>query len=193
MSYILVLYYSRNGGTEKLARHLARGIEADNHFNARLRTVPALDPPSVDTSPPESAPLCSLEDLRACAGLALGSPTRFGNMAAPLKAFIDTSGGLWAEGALVGRPAMVFTSTASLHGGQETTLLSMALPLLHQGMVLVSLPYAGTDLANARGGGTPYGPSYVSNLADTPSEQELSFAYQAGGHLADIANRLEAS
>jgi NAD(P)H dehydrogenase (quinone) len=183
MSYILVLYYSRYGATAEMARQVARGVEDVPGIEARLRTVPPVS--SVceaveDSIPDTGAPYVELDDLRHCAGLALGSPTRFGNMAAPLKYFLDGASPLWMAGALIGRPAGVFTSTASLHGGQETTLLSMMLPLLHHGMILVGLPYSETELLRTRSGGTPYGPSHLagpeSNLPLTEEERRLCLA-----------------
>lgn len=155
--YILVLYYSRHGATADMARHIARGIEQGG-LEARLRTVPAVsaDCEAVAPAIPEQgAPYATLDDLRHCAGLALGSPTRFGNMAAPLKYFLDGTSSLWLTGELVGKPAAVFTSTASLHGGQESTLLSMLLPLLHHGMLVLGLPYSESALLETKGGGTP--------------------------------------
>ncbi len=160
--YVLVLYYSRNGSVSEMARQIARGIEQGG-LEARLRTVPAISTeceavaPSI---PDEGALYASLDDLKNCSGLALGSPTRFGNMAAPLKYFIDGTSNLWLTGALVGKPAGVFTSTASLHGGQETTLMSMLLPLLHHGMLITGLPYSEQALLDTQGGGTPYGASH---------------------------------
>ena len=172
-AYILVLYYSRHGATRDMARLIARGVEAGGKV-ARLRTVPAISTvcEAVEADIPESGDLyCSLEDLEGCAGLALGSPTRFGNMAAPLKYFLDGTSALWLNGALIDKPAAVFTSTSTLHGGQEATLLSMMLPLLHQGMVLVGLPYSEAGLLKTTTGGTPYGPSH---LAGTDSKLPLS-------------------
>jgi NAD(P)H dehydrogenase (quinone) len=160
--YILVLFYSRNGSTSEMARQIARGVELGG-MEARLRTVPAIstDCEAVAPAIPESgAVYATLDDLKNCAGLALGSPTRFGNMAAPLKYFLDGTSNLWLTGALVGKPAGVFTSTASLHGGQETTLLSMLLPLLHHGMLIAGLPYSESALVETSGGGTPYGASH---------------------------------
>jgi NAD(P)H dehydrogenase (quinone) len=166
-----------------MARQVARGVEDVPGIEARLRTVPPVS--SVceaveDSIPDTGAPYVELDDLRNCAGLALGSPTRFGNMAAPLKYFLDGASPLWMAGALIGRPAGVFTSTASLHGGQETTLLSMMLPLLHHGMILVGLPYSETELLRTRSGGTPYGPSHLagpeSNLPLTEEERRLCLA-----------------
>ena len=161
--YILVLYYSRHGSTSEMARHIARGIELAG-MEARLRTVPAISTECEAVAPdiPASGALyATLDDLRHCAGLVLGSPTRFGNMAAPLKYFLDGTSSLWLGGELVGKPAGVFTSTASLHGGQETTLLSMMLPLMHHGMLVMGLPYSESALLETRGGGTPYGASGV--------------------------------
>lgn len=180
--YVLVLYYSRHGATRAMARLVARGIEAEG-LEARLRTVPAVSTVCEATEPdlPAEGDLyCSLEDLAGCAGLALGSPTRFGNMAAPLKYFLDGTSGLWVNGALIDKPAVVFTSTSSLHGGQESTLLSMMLPLLHQGMVVLGLPYSEPGLVRTSGGGTPYGASHHAggdNARDLdPHESELCLA-----------------
>lgn len=180
MPYILVLYYSRYGATAQMARQIARGIEETGGIEARLRTVPPVSTvceATAESIPPEGAPYAELDDLRGCAGLALGSPTRFGNMAAPLKYFLDGTSSLWLSGALIGKPAAVFTSTASLHGGQETTLISMMLPLLHHGMLLLGLPYSETELLRTTSGGTPYGPSHLagaeSNLPLTEEEKRL--------------------
>lgn len=187
MNPILVLFYSRTGGILRLAREIARGAESQGLADARLRTVAAIG----DDDEAGEIPFCSLDDLRDCAALALGSPTRFGNMAAPLKHFLDGTGGLWGEGALVDKPAMVFTASNSLHGGQESTLLSMSLPLLHHGMILAGIPYPGTQLNETRSGGTPYGASHVSGLNDSgPDENELSIAFAAGQRLAKITARL---
>lgn len=196
MSYILVLYYSRYGSTAEMARHIARGVEGGG-MEARLRTVPAVSANHEATAPPvpeEGAPYVTEDDVRNCAGLALGSPTRFGNMAAPMKYFIDGTSGLWIEGALAGKPGAVFTSTGSLHGGQETTLVSMMLPLLHHGMLLVGLPYSEPDLMTTREGGTPYGPSHLAGPdSDLPlSEAEARLCKALGKRLAEIAVRLEA-
>jgi len=161
--YVLVLYYSRNGATAAMARQVARGVEGIAGVRARLRTVPPVSTTveQVDADIPADGPLyCELDDLKGCSALALGSPTRFGNMAAPVKYFLDQTAALWLSGALIDKPAGVFTSTSSLHGGQESTLLSMMLPLLHHGMVIAGLPYAEPELAATRGGGTPYGPSH---------------------------------
>ncbi len=161
--YILVLYYSRGGKTAEMAARVARGVRSVEGIEARLRTVP---PVSADTeatassTPDEGAVYCDEDDLRHCSGLVLGSPTRFGNMAAPLKYFLDQTASLWLSGALIDKPAAVFTSTSSLHGGQESTLLSMMLPLMHHGMVIMGLPYSESGLRNTAGGGTPYGASH---------------------------------
>ena len=183
MSYILILYYSRYGATAEMARLIARGVEETPGIEARLRTVPAVSAvceATEDSIPNAGAPYAELDDLRHCAGLTLGSPTRFGNMAAPLKYFLDGTSPLWLAGALIGKPAAVFTSTSSLHGGQETTLLSMMLPLLHHGMMILGLPYRETDLLRTTTGGTPYGPSHhaggESNLPLSEEEKRLCLA-----------------
>ncbi|MTW21146.1 NAD(P)H:quinone oxidoreductase [Allochromatium palmeri] len=195
MSYILILYYSRHGATAEMAHHVARGVEAAG-FEARLRTVPAVSTvceATEATIPASGAPYVELDDLRDCAGLALGSPTRFGNMAAAMKYFLDGTSALWLAGALAGKPAGVFTSTSSLHGGQESTLLSMMLPLLHHGMLVMGLPYSETDLIHTRSGGTPYGPSHLagteSNLPLTEEERRLCHAL--GRRLATTAAQLK--
>lgn len=164
MSHVLVLYYSRHGATRDMARLLARGIELEG-LEARLRTVPAVSTVCEAREPeiPDAGDLyCTLDDLAGCAGLALGSPTRFGNMAAPLKYFLDGTSSLWLNGALIDKPACVFTSTSSLHGGQETTLTSMMLPLLHHGMTLLGIPYSEPGLVRTTGGGSPYGASHYA-------------------------------
>ncbi|MBK5967280.1 MULTISPECIES: NAD(P)H:quinone oxidoreductase [Thiorhodovibrio] len=194
MSYILILYYSRRGATAGMARMIARGVEEEG-LEARLRTVPAVSAVCEaveDSIPAEGAPYATPEDLRDCAGLALGSPTRFGNMAAPMKYFLDGTSSLWLKGALVGKPAGVFTSTSSLHGGQETTLTSMMLPLLHHGMLLLGLPYSETDLLHTTGGGTPYGPSHLAGINnDQPlSEAESRLCQALGRRLARTARAL---
>ena len=174
MNEILVLYYSRYGATAEMAQRIARGIESIADCQSRIRTVPAVSTvceATADEIPAAGPPYATLEDLQECAGLVLGSPTRFGNMAAPLKYFIDSSSSLWLAGALAGKPAAVFTSTSSLHGGQETTLLSMMLPLLHHGMLIMGLPYSESELLTTKTGGTPYGPSH---LAGTDSKRPLS-------------------
>jgi NAD(P)H dehydrogenase (quinone) len=195
MSDILVLYYSRQGSTAALARQLCRGVESVAGMRARLRTVPAVTTTTSTREPgvPEQGPpYATHDDLAECAGLLLGSPTRFGNMAAPLKHFWDGTSGLWLTGALAGKPAAVFTSTQSLHGGQESTLLSMMLPLLHHGMVLVGIPYTEQGLSETRTGGTPYGASHVA--AGGPpqelSEHERALASALGSRVAALAQRL---
>ena len=195
---ILVLYYSRSGGVADMARLIARGIEEVDGVSARLRTVPPISPVGdaiADSIPDRGPPYATLDDLQQCAGLALGSPTRFGNMAAPLKYFLDTTGGLWLSGALTGKPAAVFTSTGTLHGGQESTLLSMMLPLLHHGMLLLGIPYRETDISNTRSGGTPYGASHFAgpdnDLAITEEEHRLCLAL--GRRLAVATRQLDAA
>jgi NAD(P)H dehydrogenase (quinone) len=195
MPDILILYYSRGGSVAKLARHIARGVGEVAGMHARLRTVPPVAAVTQAAAPPvpeEGAPYVSAQDLAECAGLLLGSPTRFGNMAAPLKHFIDGLGAEWASGTLVGKPAAVFTSTATMHGGQESTLLSMMLPLLHHGCVLVGLPFTEPALTTTRGGGTPYGASHISGAQDdpTPSDDEAALARALGRRVAQIAARL---
>jgi NAD(P)H dehydrogenase (quinone) len=192
--YVLVLYYSRNGATRALARQIARGVE-EAGLEARLRTVPAISTVCEATEPeiPESgAVYCSEADLAQCAGLALGSPTRFGNMAAPMKYFIDSTSSLWLSGALIDKPACVFSSSSSLHGGQESTLLSMMLPLLHHGMVLAGLPYSATELLETRAGGTPYGATHVSGSDGKTQldELEAALALQQGKRLGRLALNL---
>ncbi|HWR80905.1 MAG TPA: NAD(P)H:quinone oxidoreductase [Pseudomonas sp.] len=193
--YILVLYYSRHGATAEMARQIARGVELGG-LEARLRTVPAVSSECAQVAPeiPEDGALfASIDDLKHCAGLAMGSPTRFGNMAAPLKFFLDGTSSLWLTGALSGKPAGVFTSTASLHGGQESTLLSMLLPLLHHGMLISGLPYSESALLETRGGGTPYGASHHAGAdgkrALDAHEQQLCRAL--GQRLATLALALE--
>ena len=161
--YVLVLYYSRKGATAIMAQHIVRGIELVTGVSARLRTVPEVSADCAQTAddiPPDGPLYCELEDLRDCAGVVMGSPTRFGNMAAPLKYFIDQTSTLWLSGAMIDKPAAVFTSSSSLHGGQESTLLSMLLPLLHHGMIIAGLPYSETGLMGTTSGGTPYGASH---------------------------------
>lgn len=188
--YILVLYYSRHGGTAQLAKQIARGVEAAG-MEAKLRTVPAISAncEATEASIPDSgAPYCTIEELQQCAGLALGSPTRFGNMAAPLKYFLDQSSDLWLNGSLIDKPAGVFTSTASMHGGQESTLLSMMLPLLHHGMMILGLPYAQADLSSTQTGGSPYGPSHLGGeQGKALSEEEQRLAQALGKRLAKQA------
>jgi NAD(P)H dehydrogenase (quinone) len=195
VSEILVLYYSAGGTLRRMAELVADGIERVPGAAARLRTVPKVAPlteVAAPAIPPAGAPYCELRDLEACAGLALGSPARFGNMAAPLKHFLDGSTTLWLRGALAGKPACVFTSSASLHGGQETTLVSMMLPLLHHGMLIVGLPYTLAELNATRGGGTPYGASHFAGTADdqpvTDAERALCIAQ--GRRLAELALKI---
>jgi NAD(P)H dehydrogenase (quinone) len=192
---ILVLYYSRHGTTEALAREACRGIDAVPGCASRLRTVPPVSPVSEAVEPPVPAagpPYATREDLAACAGLLMGSPTRFGNMAAPLKHFIDGLSAEWLAGTLAGKPAGLFTSTATLHGGQEATLLSMAIPLLHHGMLIVGVPYTEPALSSTRSGGTPYGASHVSwnREDDSLSEDERTLARALGARVATIARKL---
>ena len=194
MARILVLFYSRTGATLALARQVCRGIESVAGATAVLRTVPAVVTAAEGPAQPVPASgpaYATPEDLAGADGLILGSPTRFGNMAAPLKHFLDGTGALWASGGLSGRPAAVFTSTQSLHGGQETTLLSMMLPLLHHGMILVGLPYTEDALHQTRSGGTPYGATHVSGHASGAlSEHEMQLAQALGKRVAQIALRL---
>jgi NAD(P)H dehydrogenase (quinone) len=195
---ILVLYYSRGGHTAQLARLLARGVEEVDGVRARLRQVPPVAPVTQVAQPPvpdEGAPYVELRDLAECAGLILGSPTRFGNMAAPLKYFLDSTIAEWASGTLVGKPCAVFTSTATMHGGQETTLISMLLPLMHHGMIALGIPYTEPALNNTRTGGTPYGLSHVAGLnGENPvSEHERELARVLGRRVAELAKRLAAS
>ena len=194
--YILVLYYSRTGSTAQLAQYIARGVASVDGMEARVRTVPPVSPTceAVDKAIPDSgAPYVTLDDLRDCHGLVLGSPTRFGNMAAPLKYFLDGTSALWLGGNLAGKPAGVFSSTASMHGGQESTLLSMILPLLHHGMMIVGLPYTEAALSNTLTGGTPYGATHVAGVANnqTLSEDEMVLAKSLGQRIASIAQRLK--
>ena len=195
MQEILVLYYSQHGATRELARLIARGIDSVEGCRARLRTVPKVSTVCEATAPavPDSgAPYVEAQDLAECSGLALGSPTRFGNMAAPLKYFWDGTSPLWLAGTLIGKPAAVFTSTSSQHGGQETTLLSMMLPLIHHGMLILGLPYSEPELATTAGGGTPYGASHVAGAAsDRPiSEDEKKLCLALGKRLAETALKL---
>jgi NAD(P)H dehydrogenase (quinone) len=195
MAEILVLYYSRTGGTAAMARYVARGVEEVAGMQARLRTVPPVSTVCeavADSIPASGPPYATLEDLKECAGLALGSPTRFGNMAAPLKYFLDSTGSLWLSGDLAGKPAAVFTAAASLHGGHETTLVSMMLPLLHHGMLITGIPYSETALMQTRSGGTPYGPSHWSGVEtrSTLSAEEKQLCRRLGQRLAEVAQRL---
>jgi len=190
--YILVLYYSRRGATASMAAQVARGVECVPGMTARLRTVPPVSAEceqSMDEIPAEGPLFCELEDLRDCAGLVMGSPTRFGNMAAPLKYFLDRSSSLWLSGALIDKPAGVFTSTSSLHGGQESTLLSMMLPLLHHGMLLTGLPYSEAGLMTTGSGGTPYGASHWAGAdnARALDDGEAALCRALGSRVARIA------
>jgi NAD(P)H dehydrogenase (quinone) len=192
---VLVLYYSATGSVRSLAQSVARGIESVAGIQARVRTVPkvaAVIEKAAPAIPSEGPPYVEPRDLEECAGLALGSPTRFGNMAAPLKYFIDGLGAEWGRGTLAGKPAAVFSSTASMHGGQEATLLSMMLPLLHHGMLIVGLPYTEPDLNATRSGGTPYGATHVAGIAnDRPvSDEESRLAFALGKRLASVAKKL---
>ncbi|NCF33066.1 MAG: NAD(P)H:quinone oxidoreductase [Proteobacteria bacterium] len=193
--YILVLYYSRSGGTQNLAMHIARGVDKVDGIDVRIRSVPPVSTVVERTAaavPDEGAVFCSKEDLRNCSGLALGSATRFGNMAAPMKYFIDTTADLWADNSLVGKPASVFCSSASIHGGQESTLLTMMVPLLHHGMLIQGLPYQLPALHKTRSGGTPYGVTHLQGTDDPGklSDEEASLAISAGEQLAQVAQRL---
>lgn len=193
--YVLVLYYSRHGSTRAMAKQIARGIELSG-IEARIRTVPSVSTECEAVAPsiPEEGELyASYEDLRHCSALALGSPTRFGNMAAALKYFLDGSNSLWLTGALVGKPAAVFTSTASLHGGQESTLLSMILPLLHHGMLITGIPYSESALVETRAGGTPYGASHLAGADGKRAldDHETQLCRALGQRLGSLARRLE--
>ncbi len=198
MAEILVLFYSRKGSTAELARHICRGIESIPSAQARLRTVP---PVTTVVAPPQAAipgdgpPYATSQDLSECDGLILGSPTRFGNMAAPLKHFIDGTSSLWLSGAMANKPAAVFTSTQTMHGGQESTLLTMMLPLLHHGMYIVGLPYTEPALTHTKGGGSPYGASHVAGEATHPqlSEDERTLAQLLGKRVAELAVKLATS
>ena len=197
MTEILVLYYSAGGSVREMAHLVARGINQVAGASARVRTVPPVAPRTQVAEPPvpdEGAPYVELADLDQCAGLALGSPTRFGNMAAPLKYFLDTTGALWAKGTLAGKPAAVFTSTASLHGGQETTLTSMMLPLLHHGMLILGLPYTLPEVNRTASGGTPYGASHWAGAADDKplTDDERTLCIALGRRLAETAVKLAA-
>lgn len=188
MNDILVLYYSRHGATAKMAQQIATGIEA-NGCSARIRTVPnisAVTEASENTVPDSGAPYVTLEDMQQCIGIAVGSPTRFGNMAAELKYFFDQTSPVWLAGGMINKPAAVFTSTSSLHGGQESTLLSMMLPLLHHGMQIIGIPYSETTLLKTKTGGTPYGASHTAGVeSDQPlSEDEITLCQALGKRLA---------
>ncbi len=198
MIEILVVYYSRTGSTAAMARQVCRGVESVPGAQARLRSVPPVAAVTAVAAPPvpeDGAPYVESRDLRECAGLILGSPTRFGNMAAPLKYFIDSTADLWLSGALAGKPAAVFTSTGTLHGGQETTLLSMMLPLLHHGMLLLGLPYTEPELSTTAAGGTPYGASHVAGVGGKPRppvKEELALCLALGRRVAEFALKLQA-
>lgn len=197
MSEVLVLYYSHGGAVRDMAQLVARGVESVRGVSARIRTVPKVSANCESTEPdvPASgAPYVELKDLEECIGLALGSPTRFGNMAAPLKYFLDGTASLWLKGTLIGKPAVVFTSTGSMHGGNETTLLTMMLPLLHHGMVIVGLPYSEPELSSTASGGTPYGASHIGGVADDRpiSGEERKLCIALGKHLAETALKLAA-
>ena len=195
MAEILVLYYSRNGSVARLARQIARGVEEVDGARARLRTVPPVAPVTQTAAPPvpaEGAPFVEAADFDECDGLLLGSPTRFGNMAAPLKYCIDGLGAEWASGTLAGKPAAVFTSSSTMHGGQESTLLSMMIPLLHHGCVIVGIPFTEPALSSTRSGGTPYGASHVAGSGDDgrPTDDETTLARALGRRVATLAAKL---
>jgi NAD(P)H dehydrogenase (quinone) len=196
MADILILYYSRGGSVARLARQVARGVEEVAGMQARLRSVAPVAAITRTAAPPEpedGAPYAEARDLAECAGLVLGSPTRFGNMAAPLKHFLDGTSAEWVSGTLVGKPAAVFTATATQHGGQETTLLSMMIPLLHHGMLVLGLPYTEAALHATASGGTPYGASHVAGANDDRAltEHEQTLARALGRRIADVARRLQ--
>ncbi len=195
---VLVLFYSRHGATANMANLVARGVEEVDGVEATIRTVPAVSTvceATEDDIPDDGALYASLEDLKNCDGLVLGSPTRFGNMAAPLKYFLDNTSTIWLSGALIGKPAAVFTSTSSLHGGQETTLTSMMLPLLHHGMVLAGLPYSEPALLETASGGTPYGASHLAGTDNTRQldEHESQLCLALGKRIATLAKKLKPS
>lgn len=196
MKQVLVLYYSRYGAVKTMAQHIARGIESVAGVEARIRTVPSVSPntEASEASVPDSgAPYATLEDLKNCDGLALGSPTRFGNMAAPMKYFLDTASSLWLAGSLVNKPAAVFSSSSSLHGGQETTLISMMLPLMHLGCIILGIPYTEPDLTTTHTGGTPYGPTHYAGAdgKNTISEEEQRLCFAMGKRLAEITLKMQ--
>jgi NAD(P)H dehydrogenase (quinone) len=195
MPEILVLYYSRGGSVARLARQIARGIGEVDGMSARIRTVPPVSAVTQSAAPPvpeDGAPYVEPRDLVECAGLALGSPTRFGNMAAPVKYWLDGLVGEWTNGTLVGKPAAVFTSTATMHGGQESTLLTMMVPLLHHGCVLMGIPYTEAALSTTRSGGTPYGASHVAGNSDDPqpTDEEAQLARALGRRLATLVAKV---
>ena len=195
MSEILVIYYSKGGAVREMAQLIARGIESVSSAKARIRTVPKVSANCVATEsdiPTSGDPYCELQDLVECIGIALGSPTRFGNMAAPMKYFLDGTTSLWLNGALIGKPAAVFTSTGSMHGGNESTLLTMMLPLMHHGMLIVGLPYSEPTLSSTQSGGTPYGASHVGGALDDKkiSDDEKKLCIALGKRLAETALKL---
>lgn len=194
--YVLVLYYSRGGSTRTMARAIGRGVSSVAGIEARLRTVPAVSAETEQSAPDvpdDGPPYCTMDDLRRCRGLVLGSPTRFGNMAAPLKHFIDQSSELWLSGSLIDKPAAVFTATSSLHGGQESTLLSMQIPLLHQGMLIVGLPYSEPGMMRTMSGGTPYGASHWAGPdgGREVDDTELALCRALGRRVAMLCERLQ--
>lgn len=196
MTDILILYYSQGGAVREMAQQIARGVDSVPGAQARLRTVPKVSANCEATEPdlpPTGAPYATLQDLEQCAGLALGSPTRFGNMAAPMKYFLDGTSGLWLKGALIGKPAAVFTSSGSMHGGNETTLLTMMIPLMHHGMLLVGLPYSEPQLGVTKTGGTPYGASHVGGAMDDQpiSHDEKKLCLALGKRLAETTLKLQ--
>ncbi|HZX80326.1 MAG TPA: NAD(P)H:quinone oxidoreductase [Lysobacter sp.] len=195
MPDVLIVYYSRNGAVARLARHIARGVEEVDGMQARLRTVPPVAAVTSTAAPPvpdSGAPYVEPRDLQECAGLVIGSPTRFGNMAAPLKHWIDGLGGVWASGTLVGKPAGAFTSSSTMHGGQESTLLTMMVPLLHHGCLIAGIPFTEAKLNSTRSGGTPYGASHVAGTGDDApvDDDEAQLARALGRRIAQIAARL---
>ena len=198
MTEILIVYYSRHGATAELARHAARGVETVAGCSATLRTVPPVSADSeraVKAVPDSGAPYATLDDLKRCDGLLLGSPTRFGNMAAPLKYFLDGTSSLWLDGSLSGKPAGVFSSSTTLHGGQESTLLTMSIPLLHHGMMILGVPFTERAINQTRTGGTPYGATHVAGMASQPatlSADEIEIARALGKRVADVAATLAA-
>jgi NAD(P)H dehydrogenase (quinone) len=197
MAEILVLYYSQGGAVKEMAHLIARGIESVKGVNARIRTVPKVSANCEATEskiPATGAPYVELSDLEACTGLALGSPTRFGNMAAPMKYFLDSTASIWLKGGMIGKPACVFTSSGSMHGGNESTLLTMMLPLMHHGMILVGLPNSEPSLSSTQSGGTPYGASHIGGaMDDVPiSEDEKKLCMALGKRLAEISLKLSA-
>ncbi|MGP1717838.1 MAG: NAD(P)H:quinone oxidoreductase [Methylophilus sp.] len=196
MTEILILYYSQGGAVKEMAQLIARGVESVQGANARLRTVPKISANHEATEPDipaAGAPYATLQDLEECAGLALGSPTRFGNMAAPMKYFLDGSTSLWLKGALIGKPAAVFTSTGSMHGGNEITLMTMMIPLMHHGMLMVGLPYSEPQLGTTKTGGTPYGASHIGGAKDDQpiSDDEKKLCMALGKRLAETALKLQ--